>query len=334
MEPASDNTNDTYKLVLVFSISAFVLYILYLGGDSDGLGIFSLFWTIGALIFSIISLSKTKRGKGKGRGYIVFSIIATAVLLLFTTVFDILEVIEEEAAINAQKSSEQLTELEGLRSKLNELENRKPTIVTKSIIAEPSLASLVSEWTPRVGLIVCGWKNSKTVASGSFVLNRTDYGNLALTNRHVLLDEYGYPPNECILLVNGKEYSIPWDKDTYYYNREDYTDFGFVKTNIPSEIIKVCNELRFSKPEIGDKIVVLGYPGVGSTESITATEGIISGIESDYYVTSAKIEHGNSGGAAILIKNNCYLGIPSYVEVGSAETLGRILKADFVMLPR
>lgn len=40
----------------------------------------------------------------------------------------------------------------------------------------------------------------------------------------------------------------------------------------------------------GSEIVVLGYPGIGSRSSITATKGIISGFDDNHYITSAKIE--------------------------------------------
>src|SRR3990167_5880605 len=118
----------------------------------------------------------------------------------------------------------------------------------------------------------------------------------------------------------------------YYWG--NYEDSGYIKINatnqalrdLTSSSIKLCTSIN-----IGDKLVVLGYPGVGSSDTITATEGIVAGIEQNYYVTSAKIEHGNSGGAAILLKDNCWLGIPSYGEVGSAETLGRILKSSFII---
>jgi len=75
----------------------------------------------------------------------------------------------------------------------------------------------------------------------------------------------------------------------------------------------------------------LGYPGIGGNNDITATEGIISSYDGDYYITSAKIEHGNSGGIAILIKDNCFLGIPSYAEAGEIESMGRILDGSKVI---
>jgi hypothetical protein len=88
----------------------------------------------------------------------------------------------------------------------------------------------------------------------------------------------------------------------------------------------VCN----AQPKIGDSVIILGYPAIGSANSITATDGIISGIESNYYVTSAKVEHGNSGGAAILKDKNCYVGIPSYAETGDIESLARILDFNLI----
>ena len=83
--------------------------------------------------------------------------------------------------------------------------------------------------------------------------------------------------------------------------------------------------------EIGDKLIILGYPTIGSESGITVTEGIISGIDDKYYITSAKIDHGNSGGAALRIKDGCYLGLPTSSVVGSIESLGRILKAKVIL---
>jgi hypothetical protein len=114
------------------------------------------------------------------------------------------------------------------------------------------------------------------------------------------------------------EYILPGDPE--------FTDGGNFDI-ATSKHMNVCSD----DVVVGDKLVVLGYPAIGTRDGITATEGIISGIEDEYYVTSAKIDHGNSGGAAILIKNDCYLGIPTWSDSGSFESLGRILKAEFVL---
>ncbi|MDE1946952.1 MAG: hypothetical protein KGI23_03725 [Patescibacteria group bacterium] len=86
----------------------------------------------------------------------------------------------------------------------------------------------------------------------------------------------------------------------------------------------------------GDPILVLGYPVYGPQANFldsrpiepTVTEGIISGKDGIYYTTSAKIDHGNSGGLAIDENNDCYFGIPTWNESGSFESLGRILPAS------
>lgn len=92
--------------------------------------------------------------------------------------------------------------------------------------------------------------------------------------------------------------------------------------------------------DIGESIVILGYPSYGSgagaftlalyNPELTATEGIISGNDGSYYTTSAKIEHGNSGGLAIDETNDCYIGIPTASYTGAIESLGRILPASSI----
>jgi hypothetical protein len=106
-------------------------------------------------------------------------------------------------------------------------------------------------------------------------------------------------------------------------------DFAYLPINNPTSYItnladSVTNRCSV-QPPLGEEIAILGYPTNGSKTDITATQGIISGDDGNYYVTSAKVNHGNSGGAAIDIKNDCYLGIPTYYE-GDVESLPRILK--------
>jgi len=88
----------------------------------------------------------------------------------------------------------------------------------------------------------------------------------------------------------------------------------------------VCdgNNLKF-----GDQVYALGYPVSGGS-TLTITEGIVSGFEGDFIKTSAKIDAGNSGGLAIH-QSGCLLGIPTYVQTGPYETLGRILRFDRIV---
>ena len=235
--------------------------------------------------------------------------------------------------------AEILTQSAELQAKLTKLENKKPQVITKTVEVntEPNLSQIIAEWTPRVAYVVCGW-NQDGIGTGSGIMAYLDnVGIVAITNRHVI-EIRGYIPNACVISNSTGEYEIDWIsgvsnyQDPYFLGLNE--DFGYIRidkynqelSSLVNSPLKLCYNVN-----IGDKLVVLGYPYIGSQNSITATEGIISGVEPNYYVTSAKIEHGNSGGAAILLKDNCYLGIPSASVVGTTESLGRILKAEFVI---
>ena len=95
---------------------------------------------------------------------------------------------------------------------------------------------------------------------------------------------------------------------------------------------KICaqNSMR-----AGEEIVVLGYPTIGGEFDfggpnfrLITTEGIISSAVrsfDNYFVSSAKIEQGNSGGGAFLKSENCLAGMPTYVQIGEIESLGRLI---------
>jgi hypothetical protein len=93
-----------------------------------------------------------------------------------------------------------------------------------------------------------------------------------------------------------------------------------------------------SQVNIGDKMIVLGYPAFGEN-TLTVTDGTISGIlPTQYgprYKTSAKMDHGVSGGLAISTEYSCIIGIPTWGQYnynilqnygiyGVGEVLGQI----------
>lgn len=90
--------------------------------------------------------------------------------------------------------------------------------------------------------------------------------------------------------------------------------------------VPFCNE---SKVQIGDKVTLIGYPGLGGS-SITVTDGIISGyLHTQYgtvYKTSAMMDHGISGGLAVRNSGPCVLGIPTWLlaDAENAASLGVI----------
>lgn len=226
-------------------------------------------------------------------------------------------------------------------------------------------ADIIAQWTPSIAHIVCdmeisdqkiisllqsyGVDTTPVISSGSGLLlaiNDPKYGSTiaVVTNRHVLNAHNGFSwPTSCaVSLPGGGKFTIPHNDinvldggiqdDVKIIGGEPYVippyDSGYLKiTDSDSTIIQLAHSPKLCDvaPRIGDDVIILGYPSIGSLTGITATDGIISGTDGIYYVTSAKVEHGDSGGAAILKSQNCYLGIPSYAITGSVESLARIL---------
>ena len=231
--------------------------------------------------------------------------------------------------------------IESLKNELEIIKN-KPAQNQAQETNNNDLASIVKKWRPSIADIECIFTKSGTnqvylTQGGSgFLLKASD--TFVITNRHVLFDSEKYAPSVCTVSLpddSKEEIAIPYGDNRIGFDAS--IDFGrIVIPNPPffmalnaSNWLPLCRV----KAAIGDEVVILGYPGIGSKNDITATEGIISGYDGDYYITSAKVEHGNSGGAAILVKDNCYLGIPTSVEVGTVESLARILRVDVIFPP-
>ncbi|MDO8664474.1 MAG: serine protease, partial [Candidatus Liptonbacteria bacterium] len=85
--------------------------------------------------------------------------------------------------------------------------------------------------------------------------------------------------------------------------------------------------------KIGHRVTVFGYPSFGG-DSLTVTDGIVSGIEytayGAIYKTSAKIDKGNSGGLAIDNNSKCGIGIPTWATSGAFDGLGYIQSWDMI----
>lgn len=213
----------------------------------------------------------------------------------------------------------------------------------------PSTSAVIEEWRKRVVKISCVWKYSDTGeiyaagwGSGIVWPNVLIGTGNVFTNRHVILSEQGYLADTCQIAVSNDQIYTVNKNDTSGTGNyrmmtisSDNKDLGELSFLNPSQFYsglddgpsKICKEA----PVIGDRVVILGYPAIGSQSGVTATEGIISGFDGDYSITSAKIDAGNSGGAAILVDKSCFLGIPTYARLGQVESLGRILNACSVL---
>ena len=255
---------------------------------------------------------------------------------------------------------------QNFQRQINDLKNRPAEVKTETIAKEvpqeipknsdTDYSVIVAEWQNRVAKVECNNDAGQTIQGSGVLVNITGIGTSIVTNKHVVTDEntgqlfrtctigvygrggrivginLGGTPGDPFILGGNEDWAyikldVGWDifSGEYVPDKSTNTD-----TSRFDEIVK--KPFSFCKGQVnkGDKIVVLGYPAIGTQGGITITQGIISGIEKDYYVTDAKIDHGNSGGAAILVKDSCYLGIPTWaLNLGGFESLGRILKSSF-----
>ncbi len=220
------------------------------------------------------------------------------------------------------------------------LSENKTIVIRETIRAkEPeiksrSLPEIIKEWRPRTAYLECYWNSTDTGASGSGLILGEPADINIITNRHVFTDENDNYADECLVKIinDPKVYQVEMSEITTMVGKGGL-DWAMITIFEPSEylknFIKDFPSLCKGKADIGDQVAILGYPSYGSGyDEITATEGIISGYDSPYYTTSAKIEHGNSGGLAVLTEKNCYVGIPTAALVGEIESLGRILDID------
>lgn len=228
-----------------------------------------------------------------------------------------------------------------------------PTIIqiekatsTIEISEQIDMPLIIKKWHPVVAKVNCYFKETEEkiyVQSGSgFFIGLKDTDIKIFTNRHVLRDEsnLSLPPDICEVSLPGGEESFITKNTTGtssdLYQSTTTLDWGYVHTSYSvkgfspalSKNLQICG----AKQSLGTPLVILGYPGVGSKSDITVTQGIISGYDDDFYITDAKIGYGNSGGVAVAInikdKTSCYLGMPTYAEVGEVISLGRILDAN------
>lgn len=238
----------------------------------------------------------------------------------------------EEQVKRTQSDIQRINETEATKLKLTELEKG----VTEAKTYDT--AKIIAEWRPRIAYISCDWKNNNGAVyqtqTGSGILTTEKNGYPAVvTNAHVILDGNGVPPAICRLQFPdyGKTITVGVDQlfksaDGLDWSRIDLDSSDSYLNSLSAKTFSACG----SEPSVGANIVILGYPGIGSQTDITATEGIISGFDGNYYITSAKVERGNSGGAAISLRNNCYLGIPTFTRAGVIESLARILKSQLI----
>ncbi len=161
-----------------------------------------------------------------------------------------------------------------------------------------------------------------------------------LTNAHVVLDAYSYRSLEdfSICTVESEQSTAKCDFTAKLLVADVDSDLALLKVNetkAATAFNKAIDIYAKSDAVIGDKLSILGFPGLGG-ETITASQGIVSGfvVEGDevYYLkTDSALIAGNSGGLAIDEEGN-FLGMPSaYLSSHDGEAnIGLIISRDFL----
>lgn len=172
-----------------------------------------------------------------------------------------------------------------------------------------------------------------STGSGTIIGNNGE----VLSNYHVK----GVRPDLCIVYKADSQ-GVTQTETSYnvgYSIVEDpINDIWVFQLNAPAGTVlnpmplRPCNSSQVS---LGDNLRTYGFPWEAAHGNLIVTEGLISGINRalGFYVTSAKIDHGNSGGAAVNTSKNCFLGIPTQVR-GDAESYGQILNIDELVQQR
>ena len=152
-----------------------------------------------------------------------------------------------------------------------------------------------------------------------------------LTNAHVVGDS----PLCLVQTAKAPNYSVP---SPSYFARVLAVDkdldiaklliISDIEGNLVGQDFKYFNFTK-QTPSVGQGIYIAGF-SIASNKHLAITEGIISGyndisgyIQGTFLITSAKIDSGNSGGAA-LTEEGELIGLPTFLR-GNYETLGYIL---------
>ena len=200
-----------------------------------------------------------------------------------------------------------------------------------------------NDYIQYVGHISCPMdkdETSRSLGSGYIVNAKGDF----VTNYHVVDGMYG---DICLVGFTSDYRKAPDEiylaKLTERYDKDvDYAVLSLIEMVKPIEKDTSTIQFKFMPTcnsdivRLGDPIVVLGYPGYGGN-TITATDGIISGSIGNYFKINARINHGNSGGPVLIDdpQYGCAIGLASYGrsdESGTGDTMNLAIKTENIKL--
>jgi S1-C subfamily serine protease len=156
-----------------------------------------------------------------------------------------------------------------------------------------------------------------------------------VTNAHVVDPNEDLGSNNerlCVIGMTNSELDPPvykYTADIVSIDRESDMSFltisgGVNGHTLPNRFTYLAYPTCATKqPQLNDDLFTIGYPAIGQS-TFTVTNGIISGFLDEHIKTSAKIDQGNSGGAAINALGE-FIGIPTYGVVGELDSLGYVI---------
>lgn len=186
------------------------------------------------------------------------------------------------------------------------------------------LEDVVKKWRPYVVRVTCIMLNSQGEKSkysdgSGFLVNIPSKGPSILTNSHVFSASGKISTNYCDIQFPDNSEVLRVERKDRYFSKEGY-DKGILVISQPSEYVtnlidnakRTLRDCIYTKPESTDDIVIFGYPKDKPKNDISVSQGKIVGYMGNFFITSATMVEGYSGGVAVSLKDNCYLGIPTY----------------------
>jgi S1-C subfamily serine protease len=208
------------------------------------------------------------------------------------------------------------------------VETPPPAMLTGDVIPYRAVVQIIAIINLN-GQLVQGWTGSGTVISED---------GLILTNAHVVFSDRFFDVADLVVSITTAQDQPP--------EPMFFADVVQGDARLDLAVIKVRSDLEGNPAnfralgiepviigqaeslQLGDPIVILGYPGIGG-ETITLTRGEVSGFTAEapygnraFIKTSATIAGGNSGGLAATPQGEI-IGIPT--QVGSGELEGVIV---------
>ncbi len=202
-----------------------------------------------------------------------------------------------------------------------QVEDKKEEVKIKEV-AQYNVQDVVKTWRPYVVRVTCivldENGNKKSYSDGSGFLSNDPKGALIITNKHVF-NPYNNPVTDYydVYFPESKE-TVRIEKKDRYTNSKGH-DLGALVITDPSS--HISNLLRNDsitsrnctavKSDSDDSLVIIGYPKGSSKTDVSYEQGKLSGYIGSYFISTAKVTEGYSGGIAVSLKDNCFLGITS-----------------------